>query len=283
MRVVISIFLAIASLFVPLLWAQLVPDDKASESMDEKAAVELTGNATYDLIDDDANGLAEALAADVEVRLHAAGEYTFVAHLSKNGRQIAYRPAWESALTVRATLDAISGSHTVRLRFSGEEIFRSEEDGPYDLEVLAVASNGSTSTRLVTPSLDHSLFGEVGARLTGVAESPVDADGDGAIDYLQVTLDLDVRLDADFRLQGALHKNGQTLADSGVAVRLEAGAQQVSLDFDVGGLRISGVDGPYDGSVNLIDAEGHTLDGVTFTTGPYTAESFSAPGDMSVH
>ncbi len=42
----------------------------------------------------------------------------------------------------------------------------------------------------------------------------------------------------------------------------------MALQFDGGKIHSSGVDGPYNVNVNLIDAEGHTIDGITFTTEP---------------
>ncbi len=237
--------------------------------------IEFTGNVAFDLLDDDLDGFAEALTADVEVQLNAAGEYVIRGRLVSAGQLVANRPAWESMSPVRATLDEISGTYSVSLVFSGEQIYRSGEDGPYDLELVGIADDGSASATLATPAYDRTLFGEVGAAITGVAETAVDADADGDFDYVEVTVDLDARLAGDFRLQGALDKDGQTVVDAGAGASLPARVSQVTLRFDGGKIQSSGIDGPYDGAVNLIDAESHTLEGITFTTAPYTAASFS--------
>ncbi|MCP4659986.1 MAG: DUF11 domain-containing protein [bacterium] len=260
---------------LPLVIAQLTPEKMVSKAMAKTTDIEFTGNATYDLLDDDLDGFAEALIANVEIRLNTTGEYTIIGELQKGGKLIANRPAWESMMLVRTNLDEISGTYMVDLQFSGEQIFRSGEGGPYDLLLEGIAATGFTTTTLATPAYDRTLFGEVDARLTGVAEAAVDAGGDGGFDYVEVTLGLDVRLDGDFRLQGALDKDGQTVVDAGTAVSLGAGAPQVALQFDGAKIRRAGADGPYDGTVNLIDADGHTIDSITFTTAPYTADSFS--------
>lgn len=239
--------------------------------------IEFTGNATYNLVDEDLDGLAEALEANVEVRLNTSGQYTILGTLRKGGQVIANRPAWKSSLPVRVTLNQISGTYTVTLRFSGEQIYRSGLDGPYDLVLFGLATSGFTTATLATPAHAHSLFGELPARLTGVSENAVDTDGDGKFEYIDVTLGLDVRLESALQLQGALDKDGHTLADARTTQSLEAGARQVTLRFDAANLRRSGLDGPYDGSVNLIDATGRTIDGIRFTTRPYTSGSFSAP------
>ncbi len=229
--------------------------------------IELIGNVRFQLLDEDSDGLAEALAVDVEARLNAAGKYALIGLLSKGGRQIANRPAWESMSKIRATLDEKRGTYPVRLRCSGEQIYRSGEDGPYDLQIIAIAASGMTSAVFSTPPLDHIRFGEVNARILGVTVA-VSSGAGGQPGDVEVILDLDVRRDADFRLQGALAKSGQTLVNAGLAVSLRTGARQIALRFDGAALRIHGTEGPYDGNVNLIDAEGHTLDGIAFNTEP---------------
>ncbi len=249
------------------LTSSMAAQDDLPEAVVRTTAIELAGNVRCALLDEDSDGLAETLAVDVEVRLNKAGEYTLVGQLRKDGQRIANRPAWESARTVRAAVDEIRGTYRARLLFSGEQIYRSGEDGPYDLQVFAIAADGATSAIFSTPSLDHELFGEVDARILGVAAAVSSGDG-GQPGDVEVTLDLDVRRDADFRLQGALSQSGQTLVHAGLAVSLRAGARQVALSFDGAALRIHGTEGPYDGNVNLIDAEGHTFDGIAFYTEP---------------
>lgn len=242
----------------------------------EATEIAFTGDATFNLLDEDLNGLAEALTVDVEVQLNTAGEYLIQAFLQKGEELIANRPAWESMLPVGATIDQISGTYTVTLQLSGEQIYRSGMDGPYELVLDAITNTGFTSMTILTPPYDRTRFGEVPARLTGVSEVAVDTNGDGDLDAIDVTLDLDVRLASELRLQGALAKEDQTLADAGSVQILGSGVQQVSLRFDGSNIRRSGLDGPYDGNVNLIDSTGHTIDGIVFTTRPYPAGSFSA-------
>ncbi len=239
--------------------------------------IAFTGNATYNLVDEDVNGLAEALTADVEVRIDTSGQYTILGTLRKAGQLIANRPSWESMLPVRVTLNRNPGTYTVTLQFSGEQIYRSGVDGPYDLVLIGIATSGFTTATLATPAYDNAQFGETPAHFTGVSEAAVDTTGDGKFELIDVTLDLDVRLPGELRVQGALEKGGRTLVDAGTSQDLTPGARQVTLHFDGRNIRRSGLDGPYDGSVNLIDASGHTIDSIRFTTRPYSAGSFSAP------
>ena len=238
--------------------------------------VSFTGNATHMPVDDDADGFAEALRADVEVELAVGGQYTILGFLQKAGQPIANRPSWESMLPVSASLDEIPGTYTVTLQFSGEQIYRSGEDGPYDLVLYALTATDYATSTLATPAYDHTDFGELPGHITGVSETAVDDDGDGLYDAVEATLSLDVRQTSELRLQGALGKGGQTFVEAAAAQTFGAGSVQVPLRFDGAALRRAGVDGPYEGTVNLIDASGATIDGVQFTTGPYSSGSFSA-------
>ncbi len=86
----------------------------AQDEPSEATGIELIGNVRFQPLDEDSDGLAEALAADVEVRLNRAGEYTLVGQLWQDGQRIANRPFWESASKIRAVLDEDRGTYTVR-------------------------------------------------------------------------------------------------------------------------------------------------------------------------
>lgn len=238
--------------------------------------IAFTGNATYDLLDDNLDGIAEALTVDVEVRLNTSGQYLILGTLEKGGQPIADLPVWEAVQPVSTTFDGIAGTYTVALQFSGEQILRSGEDGPYDLVLSAIGTNGSTSASLATPNHAHTIFAEIPARLTGVSEAAVDTGGDGRFELIEAIIDLDVRLPGEIQLQGSLVKGEETLAASEALQNLTPGTRQVTLRFAGTSLRRSAIDGPYEGSVNLLDADDHILESITFTTRPYSAASFSA-------
>jgi hypothetical protein len=252
-----------------------LPGSVKAVSHIEAPGIVFTGDVEFELLDEDLDGVAEGLIAEVEVEVDAMGQYTITGQLEKSGQLIANRPFWESMLSTEAKIDEISGIYDVPLRFSGEQIFRAGEDGPFEVVLTAIGTGSFSTTTLPTPAFEASDFGEVDARLTSVSESAVDDDGDGDLDFVEVLVDLDFRLEGDFRLQGSLDKDGETIADAGATLARAAGAQQAALRFDGARIRRSGVDGPYDGNVNLIDAEGHTLESIQFTTGPYSAASFS--------
>lgn len=244
--------------------------------LSSESGIEFTGNVDFDLVDDDLNGLAEALTAEVEVRLHGSGRYMIFGTLEKGGQLVANGPAWESALFVTGTIDGISGTHSVTLRFSGEQVFRSQLDGPYELVLHTIGTGDSPSAKLPTPILQHTQFGELPARLLGISDAAMDTDDDGKYEFLEATVDLEVRVESELHLQGGLSKEGQSIADHGVSQFLAPGARQVALQFDGAKIRRSGLDGPYRVSVTLDDASSATIDGLYSTTEFYDASSFAA-------
>jgi hypothetical protein len=237
--------------------------------------IEFTGNVIFKLIDDNADDISEALIAEVEVRLERMGSYRIGGNLEKDGQLVANQPLWEFAFPTEATVDEIAGTYTVRLAFSGEQIHRSAVDGPYELVLHAVGDRETATATLSTPEYSHIGFGESPARLTAASEVAVDSNGDGRLDFVEVGVDLSVRLREPLWLHGALVKAGATLVDTASAFELAPGEQQVALRFDGRRIRRSGLDGPYEGTVNLVDASGHTIDGIAFTTRPYAGSSFS--------
>lgn len=238
-----------------------------------------TGDVSFTARDADGNGVAEQYVADVGVELTATATYTVFGQLVKNGEVIANRPLFESMQPTKETLSDDAGTYTVTLPFSGEQIFRSGEDGPYDLRLFAVGESGEfEQATLSTPAVSHTAFGEVAAVVSSATDAPVDTDGNGFFDFVDVSVTLDVRSSGTFQLQGSLSGSGggETIVSAGQEVDLSSGSQTVTLRFDGQPLRRSGVNGPYDLTVTLYDALGSAISGATFSTAAYDATTFGA-------
>jgi hypothetical protein len=233
-----------------------------------------TGNVEVSAVDRDGDGLLEAAVVDVELEVLTAGEYSLSGTLERHGRVISHRPAWDSALFSHSTFSAASGVHHGSLAFSGEEIFRSGQDGPYDLTLVALGARGADVRKVQTPFVDHRRFGEVGAGIEGASESAVDEDGDGRFDALRVRADVAVRATGRYRLDASISKGGTTLADGGEFFSLTPGAR--TLEVRIPGLSLlrSGFDGPYEGTVVLHDGRGANLGGADFVTRGYASAAF---------
>ena len=247
----------------------------AQESQTANApGLRLTGKVEVSTVDNDGDGLLEAAIAHVEVEVLTAAEYTLVGTLEKNGRAVSHRPAWSSALFSSSTLSAAPGIHRASLAFSGEEIFRSGEDGPYDLVLDAIGADSAASLKVKTPFFDHRKFGEVGASIAGAGETAVDGDGDGRLDAIKVTADVTVRVTGPYRLDASLSKDSTTLAYASELFSLTAGTQKLEMRVPALPLLRSGVDGPYEGTVVLSDAPGGNLGGADFLSRAYASADF---------
>lgn len=237
--------------------------------------LQFTGNNTFTGVDDDGDGLFEALLVNVEVQTSVSGEYSISGFLEKGNTSIANTPSFWSMGLTHATFANGAGTHSVDIAFSGEMIFRSGQDGPYDLSLSGVGPNSeSAQATFSTPAIDHTAYGEVPATLTGVTDDAVDTDSDGDFDLVRVSVDVTVRAGGDFSLLGDLNLDNGSIVPAHSASNLGVGTHTVDLQFPGSVLRRSGQDGPYSGTVSLIDATGHTLQSLSFMTQSYTSSSF---------
>jgi hypothetical protein len=252
------------------------PDaDSANEGPAATApGLRATGKVDVSSADDDGDGLLEAAVVHVELEVLSAGEYSLSGTLEKNGRAVSHRPSWDSVRSSHTTFSAAPGIGRTSLAFSGEEIFRSGEDGPYDLRLVALGANGANVLEVRTPVVDHRKFGEIGASIMGAGETAVDEDGDGQFDSIRVTADVAVRVAGRYQLDASLSKGDTTLAYVSEFFSLTPGTQE--LDARVPGLSLlrSGWDGPYEGTVILHHERRGNLGGAHFITRAYASTAF---------
>ncbi|MCI5148065.1 MAG: hypothetical protein D3916_01425 [Candidatus Electrothrix sp. MAN1_4] len=139
----------------------------------------ITDSYSFAPVDDDGNGIFDALVAKIDVEVLTPGFYTVTGMLMKNGKTISDQPAFEHAQPTQVFIGDALGIHTATLVFSGEQIFRSGKNGPYELEVVAIGSDFDAKI-VTTPAYDHTLFGERSARIiNAAADAPADTDGNG--------------------------------------------------------------------------------------------------------
>ncbi len=151
---------------------------------------------------------AAALIAEVEALLPDPETYVIYGVLSKNGEAIVGIPAHDSVWGTSASIMGGEGVHTFELKFSGEEIYLSGEDGPYTLELYA----NDASAAFDTPAYVHTDFGEVKVRVESGTEELIDSNGNGRYDELVVKTNLTVREAASFDLHGALVDGDKTIS-----------------------------------------------------------------------
>jgi hypothetical protein len=239
------------------------------------SGLQFTHTVTYFLIDDDGNGIAEGLAADVEVDILRAGEYVIAGTLDSGSIRISHRPRTETLLGSLGHVLGVPGRYTVRIEFSGEDIYASGLDGPYEARFFASSSSGDEDVlTAATPGYAHTQFGEFLASIQSVSDTGVDLDSDGKFDVLRTSVELMARADKDVAIVGGVRSNSTSLATSSSNFSLTTGTHVVTLDFSGKSLRRAGRNGPYTVVVNMHDSQGLDLSSLEHTTAAYSVSDF---------
>lgn len=159
----------------------------------------LTGNVAYSLLDVNADGIAEALVANVEVDILVAGTYFVDGYLMKGGTLVSDGPSWNTMRpNIGMEVSGNPGLHTIQLQFSGEEIFQSGLDGPYELDLtLSSAQTLENQIQSITPAYMSSQFGELIAAIKASADQGEDVDAGGKFDVLRALVTVEVRVPGD--------------------------------------------------------------------------------------
>lgn len=254
------------------------PSTMASASLD----LSFTGNASFNPVDPNSDGIYEALIVDVEVDISTPGFYTVFGVLTKNGQVIANVPGYQLANFTSDVVGDQPGIHTATLQFSGEQIRESGKDGPYAVEVFGIgASTIPAQGTFVTPGYDHTQFSERSSHIISASDSATDTDGDGGYNYLVIDVGANVLNAGAYALQGALLKDGSTIINASETFMVEAGTQTLSLRFPGVSLFRSGQDGPYEVVIALFDANGERQGDIEFLTQPYDHTQFEAILDLT--
>ncbi|HEX7168951.1 MAG TPA: hypothetical protein VF230_18380, partial [Acidimicrobiales bacterium] len=206
-------------------------DDSAAVTVAAQTA-QLTGVATTTTIDENGNGLHDALRFDVGVNVTDAGEYRVVADVvGADGTAI-------DSVSGIATLAA--GAGTIRLRAEGRQVFDTAADGPYRLRRVLLsrddagftledlASEVTTTTAYLHTAFEHD---PVVLHEDEIEEvDPQDVDGDGLFDYIVVNVPVTVDEAGTYVLNGRLRTaTGGSVTDAGGTISLPAGKSTVVL------------------------------------------------------
>lgn len=245
--------------------------------------VGIPGTATYTPVDNNSDGIYDALFAVVDIDIVTPGDYLVRGTLKKNGVVVANQPAFEVSVSTQTVIEANqAGQFTATLPFSGEEIYQSGEDGPYNLEVLAFAAGGAPAFEtLTTPTYDHTHFGERSSRILSASDAPSDTDSDGRYDDLVVDVEVNVLAAGAYLLQGTLRKNSSTIARASDTVMVGTGTQMLRLRFPGVSIFRSGEDGPFEAVIALFEANGERQDNIEFLTQSYDHTQFEGILDLT--
>ncbi|AZZ94120.1 hypothetical protein EUZ85_26735 [Hahella sp. KA22] len=230
-------------------------------------AVDTDGDARYDYLE-----------AIVQAKVATAGEYVLQGTLMKAGKTVANT-------IERFSLD--NGSHSLSLRFLGSTIFRSGEDGPYELVVGLFNADGERQADIgaMTQAYHHGEF-EGLLDVTGAfSDQGVDTNGNGLFEQLKIQFNADLRAAGTFLASAALRNASGPLAVYLDEVKtFSHGEQTVTLNFSGPEINQLELDGPYFVRVTLRHPD--TLEiidqvAISDATAPYSHSDFepiSTPG-----
>ncbi|MBE3137916.1 MAG: PGF-pre-PGF domain-containing protein [Thermoplasmata archaeon] len=259
------------------------------DAADFKAsAVTISSVADWGNDTNDSDPLYNYLDLNVTVDCTQAGTYWLNGDLHKQTGYNWIPIAWKGQ---EITLDD-SGNQTVKLQFSGEQIYGVGENSPY--QVRLEINNITTWMRYdivdlytVTHTYLYTQFQRPDIEFIEDGISPVDAGvgTEGAYTYLNVTVTLNSTMGGTYWLGADIHKRvgwnwvpitwfSQEITHTGT------GEENFSLLFDGALIRNSGIDGPYEIRLELRDlATWNQLDIIdNYQTGSYHYDDFAGAG-----
>ncbi len=215
----------------------------------------------------EANGLRlhEALIANLTVDRPTPGRRLLVnGTLSKGDRIIADSTAWTTPAFSSAVVVGEGASAQIRLRFSGEQIFRARQDGPWTLRATLLNGEGEIdSLERLTPSFLWEEFGEVQATLDGVETRLLRQGPDRRDGLLFVKVRLQVREAGIVVLQGRLADRGRTLTYLGDFVDAHSGEMVVTLRQRLDPATLASLTAPPRLTLEIYDSLLQALDSTT--------------------
>jgi PGF-pre-PGF domain-containing protein len=186
----------------------------------------------------DSDNYYDYLEIALEFRVEAPGWYYACAELAKEWRWIAW--AWgENELS--------ETDNVIRLRFPGEAIYSSGENGPYKLWIW-VGDGFWASYENTTQAYSYENFQRPPAIIaeTGHSDEGLDTDNDNLFNFLVVGVRVEVREAGEYRLYGCLYDTSWRFIDwADNRVHLSEGTETVELRFEGYKIRDAGEPAPY--------------------------------------
>jgi hypothetical protein len=234
-------------------------------------------------VDADQDGLIDNLILTPTITVPTAGKYVVGAMLfSQSGVQVISAGPGEIPLA--------AGSQPLPLEFGGTYIYKSGQWGPYT-PVVTVSYEGAVTTTLVlrdaqldqTQAYDYMQFqhDRVTVDPKTLSSKPVDTNGDGLFDELDITGTVTVEESGLYDTSSALYGSnpfGQIAAYYS-SWQLTAGANRFTLVYKGSDIAKAGQDGPYALEYLEVYLHAHPMDDpgpvdLTYQTPPYKASQF---------
>lgn len=245
---------------------------------------EFTGTGTITPVDANGDGKFERLGISADCTLSGAGPFTMGGYVAGAGNVLTSRSSWDAMLPAIDVIEGAAGTVSRYLEFSGQDIRASGTDGPYELVLSILDSNGFViaETTFESELLSANQFGELPAEIVSVTEMAEDADGDSVYDVVTVEVYVAAFQALTVAVQGAIFSGGQVLAAQETTRVVSPGTTTLALSFDGRDIRKGGVNGPFELQIVLSDNEGPQLDFWLGDTSPYDYLRFANPDVLFV-
>lgn len=237
--------------------------------------------------DDDNDGLIDALVFQIPFTTNQEGNFKLFALLSDTaGNKL------RVTVSTLENLDHVLpiGEHSFQVIFSGEELRKLGGNGPYQLTYLGLDDISKTNFTVdkrenvyTTPAYQANDFEGPFFTIRKIQEQPIDSDGDGLFEALEIVMDFEVIRPANYQWTATLKENdrhhtvvdGQAYLDSQTPFRLRISANDLLEHGRGGSYKISFLAFiQQDNFVNGYVLEEHVP--IEFTTSVYSLDQFKA-------
>lgn len=181
---------------------------------------------------------------------------------------------------VAVGLDA--GVRTAQLVFTGYLIQASGFNGPYQVDIALLDDKFlllDVDTHTTNPYFAAS-FQLLPAYLSPPhLDFGLDSDADSLFDYLITSVKIDVNVSGVYRVEGALYEPGGVfpITSGSNETLLGVGTHTVDIAFIGYAIRASGIDGPYQVELELLEESSSLLTNGTYFTNAHSSDSFEQP------
>ncbi len=221
--------------------------------------------------DANGNGLFDFLLVNASVQISMPGFFTVLGTLHDANYTLQVHNSTSAGLPV--------GPANLTIWFDGRLINQSGIDGPYTVDLILVNENFSLldfGTHTTQP-YSHLDFDPIPAFMTPPhPDSGQDTNGNGLFDFLNIDVQVQVNVPANYSASAFLHTANFTLTlFASASAFLPIGPGSIRVSFPGGPINQSGIDGPYTVELQLYDtASGLPLGMNTTTTQAYSHLAF---------
>lgn|GEM_PF-2792775 len=238
-----------------------------------------TGNISDSGFDTDSDGLFNYLAANFEINATETSYYEIDSVLNSENTIIS-----SGSLNTGSGIQSSSPDTTIYLNkgirqvtvfFDGKHIYDNNKNGNFTISAIITGENQSDLKLFNTSFYNYTQFQGLTLNETNISDFGFDGNGDGLYDQLTVQVDLNVRRDAFYQIEGFLSRAGKQIDHNSYRDNLTKGIHTIYLNFDGSKIRSFKVNGSYVFELFLSDENYNKMS--LYNTSSYNYSDFQQP------